>query len=118
MLAVQDAVAECRKAEPQIAGIGVAVPGVVANGTVTANNLDWQRFPLAASLGIRDTPVLVANDMPAGALGELNFGRARGMRNVIYLTVSTGIGAGIILDGEVYRGANGSPARWGTWSWI
>jgi glucokinase len=106
-------VAECRKAEPEIAGIGVAVPGVVANGTVTANNLDWQRFPLAASLGIRDTPVLVANDMSAGALGELTFGRARGMRNVIYLTVSTGIGSGIILDGEVYRGANGSAGEVG-----
>ncbi len=105
--AVQDAVADCRREEPEVAGIGVAVPGIVADGAVTSTNLDWNRFPLPASLGIRDLPVSLANDMAAGALGELTFGRARGMDNVIYLTISTGIGAGIIVDGEVYRGSHG-----------
>jgi glucokinase len=107
VVAVQDAVADCRRAEAEVAGVGVAAPGVVSEGSVTSNNLDWHRFPLEASLGLRDLPVLVANDMAAGALGELTFGRARGMRNVVYLTISTGIGAGIILGGEVYGGAQG-----------
>jgi glucokinase len=113
VLALQDAIAECRQAGGPADGVGVAVPGVVLNGAVTSNNLDWNRFPLADSLGLRDLPVLIANDMAAGALGELTFGRARGMRNVIYLTVSTGIGAGIILDGEVYRGAHGTAGEVG-----
>jgi glucokinase len=113
VVAIQDAVADCRREAPDAAGVGLAVPGVVADGAVTANNLDWHRFPLRASLAVRDLPVLVANDMAAGALGELTFGRARGMRNVIYLTVSTGIGAGIIIDGEVYRGTRGSAGEVG-----
>lgn len=114
VVALQDAIAECRQQDLQAGGIGLAVPGIVStDGAVTANNLDWHRFPLQASLAVRDLPVLVANDMAAGALGELTFGRARGMANVIYLTVSTGIGAGIIIDGEVYRGAHGSAGEVG-----
>src|SRR5262245_44916080 len=66
IVALQDAVAECRRAVLEVAGIGVAVPGIVVEGSVTSTNLDWNRFPLGASLGIRDLPVLIANDMAAG----------------------------------------------------
>src|SRR5438094_8860197 len=77
VVALQDAIAECRQQGPGAEGIGLALPGIVAaDGAVTANNLDWHRFPLQASLAVRDLPVLVANDMAAGALGELTFGRA------------------------------------------
>src|SRR5437763_12230119 len=62
VLAIQDAVTECRAVGPEVAGIGVAVPGVVHDDAVTSNNLDWNRFPLAASLGLRDMPVQLAND--------------------------------------------------------
>jgi glucokinase len=85
----------------------VAVPGIVAPEGITSNNLGWQALPLAEKLDNLPVPVHLMNDMAAGALGELAFGRARGLKNVILLTISTGIGAGIILNGEVYRGRNG-----------
>ena len=57
--------------------------------------------PLADALGV---PVHLENDANAAALAEWRFGAARGARNAVYLTMSTGIGAGLILDGRLYRG--------------
>jgi glucokinase len=107
--AMRDAVCQCfeRFPEPEARGAGVAVPGIVCDTWVTSNNLGWHQLPLKDALESLPLPVTIMNDMAAGAVGELHFGRARGLRNVIFLTVSTGIGAGIIVDGEVYRGANG-----------
>ncbi len=68
----------------------------------------WEDFPLADRVEeIWRFPVQLDNDANAAALGECRFGAARGHRHVLYLTVSTGIGAGIVLDGELYRGARG-----------
>jgi glucokinase len=105
--AVRGAIRDCRERFAEVAGVGVVVAGVVRQGRVTSTNMDWQEFPLAEALAVPDLPLVVENDMNAGALGEIRFGRARGMANVIFLTVSTGIGAGIILDSAIYRGANG-----------
>jgi glucokinase len=105
--AIREAVAAGRQEYPEVAGVGVAVPGVVFGGEVTSTNLDWERFPLARELQSLDLPCVVENDMNAGAFGEKSFGRARGMENVIFLTISTGIGAGIIIGGRIYRGSGG-----------
>jgi glucokinase len=105
--AIGQGVQECRERYPEALGAGIAVPGVLHRGLITSHNLGWQDFPLGAALTGLPIPHLIVNDMAAGAVGELDFGRARGCRNVIFITVSTGIGAGIILDGEVYSGANG-----------
>jgi len=105
--AVRSAVATCREQYPEVVGVGVAVPGVVFGGDVTSTNLDWERFPLPRELQIRDLPCIVENDMNAGAYGEKAHGRARGMQDVIFLTISTGIGAGIIVGGQIYRGSGG-----------
>lgn len=105
--AIREAVASCRAQFPQVAGLGVAVPGVVFGGDVTSTNLDWERFPLARELDIADLPCVVENDMNAGAFGEKAHGRARGMSDVIFLTISTGIGAGIIVAERIYRGSGG-----------
>ena len=59
------------------------------------------------------TPAIVDNDANAGALGELTFGAGRGCRHLIYYNIGTGIGAGIIIDGEIYRGANGNAGELG-----
>jgi glucokinase len=104
---VRRAVRDCRERFPDVAGVGIVVAGIVRLGRVTSMNMDWQEYPLAEALALPDIPLLVENDMNAGALGEITFGRTRGLQNVIFLTVSTGIGAGIILGGEIYRGANG-----------
>lgn len=105
--AIRGAVQECRERFPEAVGAGIAVPGVIRNGIVTSNNLGWQDYPLAPELENLGLPARILNDMAAGAVGELHFGRARGCRNVIFITVSTGIGGGIILNGQVYSGANG-----------
>ncbi len=105
--AIREAVASCRAEFPAVAAVGIAVPGVVYGGDVTSTNLDWERFPLPRELRILDLPCVVENDMNAGAFGEKTFGRARGMQDVIFLTISTGIGAGIIVGGRIYRGSGG-----------
>lgn len=105
--AIRRGILACLERAPDAAGAAVAVPGVVQDDAVTSNNLGWHEVPLRARLAELPLPVYVLNDMAAGAVGELHCGRARGMQNVIFLTVSTGIGAGIILNGEPYRGAHG-----------
>ena len=82
------------------------VEGIVLN---PPNLPGWDRTPLRALVaeGLHAHPsrVHLDNDANAGALAELRFGAARGRRHAIYLTMSTGIGGGLILDGRLYRGA-------------
>jgi glucokinase len=105
--AIHAGVRACRERYPNVVGAGIAVPGVLQNGLVNSYNLGWQDVPLEPALADLEVPATLLNDMAAGAVGELDFGRARGCRNVIFITISTGIGAGIILNGDVYSGANG-----------
>ncbi len=74
----------------------------------------WDDVPLSKliedALGL---PTVVDNDANLGALGELTFGAGRGCRHLVYYTVSTGIGGGVIIDGEIYRGANGQAGEMG-----
>src|SRR5262245_30323060 len=68
----------------------------------------WDRVPLramlASGLGLDSARIHVENDANACALAELRFGAARGKLHAVYLTMSTGIGGGLILDGRLYRG--------------
>ena len=99
-------------AAERVRGVGVCSPGPldtfsgVALGVPTiAGFVD---FPLRRMLETRiGLPVQVENDGIAAAIGEWRFGAGRGFSNVIYVTVSTGIGAGIIADGQVLRGRRG-----------
>ena len=90
----------------QIAGIGVAAPGPLDNreGVLYSppNLPGWQAVPLRELLSQQfQRPVFVENDANAAALGELFFGAGQGSRDMIYLTVSTGIGGGIIANGPL-----------------
>lgn len=107
LTAIRSGVAECLERYPGACGVGVAVPGIVTPAGVTSTNLGWNQLDVQGMLKDLPVPLLLLNDMAAGAVGELHFGRARGFQNVIFVTVSTGIGGGIILNGDVYRGANG-----------
>ena len=92
-------------------GVGVSVGGPLdtATGTVYAppNLPTWEAVPVKAffehALGL---PVRVENDANATALAEWKFGAGRGTNNMIFMTLGTGIGAGLILDGRLYRGTN------------
>ncbi len=105
--ALRSALAKASDAFPDASGAGIAVPGVIRGGLVTSYNLGWNQYDLAARLEDLPLRVRLLNDMSAGALGELFSGRARGFSNVIFVTISTGIGAGVIVNGDVYRGAHG-----------
>jgi len=100
------------------APVAVAVTGQVVDGCVTAHNPDiltnWQRFPLQQRLSDRlQLPVQLINDARAGAWGEYVYGSGQGMSEFLFLTVSTGIGAGLILKGRLHRAKNGFDAEIG-----
>ena len=94
----------------RIQGMGIGVPGVtlIPEGIVTwAPSLGWRDLPLQEILNDRfDVPVFVENDVNLAALGELGFGAGRGVQNLVTIAVGTGIGAGIIIGGILYRGHN------------
>ncbi len=74
----------------------------------------WANFPLAARLSAAlGLPCVMDNDANTAALGEYTYGAGRGARSMVYLTVSTGIGGGLVLDGRVYRGAQSLAGEFG-----
>jgi len=102
----------------RIAGASIMVPGAVDNQNavvVQAPNLpSLTNFPLQAVLEERlSWPVLLENDANAAAVGEMWLGAARGCRDVVSVTLGTGVGGGVILDGELWRGAHGSAGEIG-----
>lgn len=91
---------------------GLASPGLinVQSGVIErSSNLQWQQIPLGTMLSKRlyGMPVLLENISNAAALAEKEYGSGRGYNDLIYLNLSVGIGAGIIIDGKVYGGAKG-----------
>ncbi len=101
-----------------LAAIGVGAPGLSNPETgilFTSPNLPgWKDVPLRdimeKELGKR---AFLINDANAAAVGELYFGAGRGARNFIYITISTGIGGGIIIDGKIYTGSTGTAGELG-----
>jgi glucokinase len=101
-----------------IASAAIMVPGTVDKTNtivVGAPNLpSLDNFPLKAELEKRlHLPVLLENDANAAAVGEMWLGAARGYRSVICITLGTGVGGGIVLDGKLWRGADGSAGEIG-----
>ena len=100
-----------REAHPAITAVGAGIPGFVDFEKGYLHNLTnvpgWHNVPFKAimeqKLGL---PVLVENDANAMAYAEYKFGAAKGLTNVVCLTLGTGVGGGIILGGEVYRGSS------------
>jgi len=97
--------------DDETVAIGCGVPSVVdvQTGVVRAveNIPSWREVPLRAKLeGRYGLPVLVNNDANVFALGELHFGRGRGVNNMVGMTLGTGLGTGVIIDGRLYCGAN------------
>jgi predicted NBD/HSP70 family sugar kinase len=88
---------------------GVACPGLIDAGAgvvMAARNLGWRDVPLARMLSERlGCPVVLENDANLAALGEAAFGAGKGCRDIAFLGVGTGVGAGLVLDGRLHRGA-------------
>jgi len=115
-VAVADAVRELCEGR-DVAAVGVAAAGYVdATRSVVlfAPNLAWRDEPLRADLEDRTgLPVLVENDANAAAWGEFRYGAAREVDDMVLLTVGTGLGGGIVLHGNLLRGAYGVAAELG-----
>jgi glucokinase-like ROK family protein len=94
----------------RIRGIGVGVPGVTMHSTgvvAWAPSLNWREYPLKAKLAEQfSLPIIVDNDVNLAAWGELWFGAGQNTQNMVLLTVGAGIGAGIVIDGALYRGSH------------
>jgi glucokinase len=104
--------------QANVQGIGLCAPGPfdTKNGVIlnAPNIAGWRNIPLAAKLEAQfRLPVKVENDANAAALGEVLFGAATSYRHVFYVTVSTGIGTGIIINRRVYHGKNGAAGEGG-----
>ncbi len=110
--AMVEAANECCKNVGEVSAIGVAVPSGVdyANGLIIkAPNvpcLDGFRISAALSNEL-NLPVALENDANAAAIGEQTFGAAKGFQSAIAVTLGTGVGGGIIIDGKILRGIDG-----------
>ena len=88
-----------------VRSIGIGTPGIIRNGAVSAVNLPFDNFRLEEELKKRiDIPVSVENDASCAAFGEQLAGAGNGAKNMLLITLGTGIGAGIIIDGKIYSG--------------
>ncbi len=111
----------CEKANltiPEIKGIGIGSPGTVdsKNGVIVyTNNINFENVPMRDELRkYIDLPVYISNDANCAALGETaDTGAARGFKNVIMITLGTGVGGGIIIDGKIYEGDYSAGAELG-----
>ena len=101
-----------------LSAVGVGVPGPIDSeaGMVIAPPImpGWDRFPIRDTLeDLWKRPVSVNNDAELGALGEWAYGAGRGARDLAYIKVGTGIGAGLLIDGRIYHGSTGSAGEIG-----
>lgn len=95
--------------QKKMKGVGVGVPGFVENGWVwEAVNLKWKDIPLLQELKtIFSYPSFILNDANAAALGEMWLGAGQGLNHILCVTVGTGIGSGVIVNGEIQQGKYG-----------
>ncbi len=117
-LAISELLSEYKLTKRDLLGVGVAVPGAIDPITqilVKSPNLpSWEGVPLKKALTQKiKLPVSVENDANAAALGELFFGAGKHSKDFIYITVSTGIGSGIVVNGVLVRGAKGTAGEVG-----
>ena len=108
---------EAKEARPDVLAAGLGIPATIdrARGlAIQAVNLTIADVPIRDLMQERiGLPVFVDNDANMAALAEHLYGAGRGAQNVVMLTIGTGIGGGLILDGEVYRGSTGAAAELG-----
>ena len=103
--------------ENKIAGIGLGSPGTldIEHGIVNyANNLGWENLHVADIFHeVLPYPVRLTNDANAASLGEAKYGAGKSYNNIIMLTLGTGVGGGIIINGKLYEGNEGKGAELG-----
>lgn len=111
-------IAETGIGRDKVVGVGLGVPGPidVSSGTLGSTSIlpGWGGINPADELSARlGVPVHVDNDANLGALGELVWGSGRGVKDLAYIKVASGVGAGLVIDGRVYRGPGGTAGEIG-----
>jgi glucokinase len=110
-------VEEAREARPEVTAVGLGIPATIDHErgiAVAAVNLPLSDVPIKQVVSERTgLPVFVDNDANTAAYAEYLYGAAQGKPHMVMLTVGTGIGGGLILGGEVYRGSTGAGAELG-----
>ncbi len=115
---VENIISESGLSRKDIIGVGVGIPGAVdiITGTIhyLTNIPGWQEVPFGNILKKRlGLPVFVDNDVNVMALGELFFGAGIGAKNMLCITLGTGVGGGLILEGKLYRGSSSAAGEFG-----
>ncbi len=114
---IMSAVRGLAKSGAPIGGLGIGAPGIVdgEKGIVrTSGNLGWENKPLAEDLSAKlGIPVTLANDANAAAFGEYVCGAGSDYKSVVLITLGTGVGSGIVLNGKLYEGNEGAGAELG-----
>ncbi|MDP3920338.1 MAG: ROK family protein [Candidatus Omnitrophota bacterium] len=108
---IKNLISKCPGGKRKITGIGVGVPGAVNSKTGVVprspHMKGWQGIKLAKILKANSgLPVLLGNDANAAALAEMHFGLGKNTKDFIYITVSTGVGGGLVVNGRLVEGAN------------
>ena len=108
---VETVIAQSGVERKSIRGIGLGIPGLVdpiLGIGIASVNLQWRDVPVKARLeDLLNLSCVIENDVRAAAMGEVCYGASVGVKNLIYLSIGTGIACGIILEGKLYHGANG-----------
>lgn len=113
---VEKKMEDAKIAKENVVGIGIGVPGpVTEDGTVlNCVNLGWGVFNVAQEMKkLTGFETKVGNDANVAALGEMWQGGGKGYKNLIMVTLGTGVGGGVILDGEILTGSNGAAGEIG-----
>jgi glucokinase len=111
--AIEDKLVELGKDRSELLGIGMGAPGPVDYelGIIrNAVNLGWKdNFPLQAQLeAATSLPAMIENDANCAALGEMWMGAGKGTKDLVFVTLGTGVGGGVIANGNIVRGVNGA----------
>ncbi len=101
----------------EIVEIGVGAPGMIDSKkgeVVYSNNLRWEHYPIAKDVAeLIGLPVKIANDANVAALGEAKFGAAAGCEDVVLVTLGTGVGGGVVVNGKIMEGNKSAGAELG-----
>jgi predicted NBD/HSP70 family sugar kinase len=115
---VEEVLAKADIERESVIAVGLGLPGPInlATGTIGSSSIlpGWVGVQVAAEMDERlGMPVLIDNDANLGALAELHWGAGRGSSNLVYLKVATGIGAGLVIGGHIFRGSGGTAGEIG-----
>lgn len=112
-----DEIDRARRVRPDLTGAGIGIPATIDHRrghVISTVNLDLEDLPLRDLVSERvGLPVAIDNDANLAMLAEATYGAARGTRNALMLTIGTGIGGGVWIDGGLFRGATGAGAELG-----